>query len=732
MDHKLTEEQQKIVEELNRRYLVINAGPGTGKTTTAIERIKFLTRRGERVIYFCYERTIVTDCYKKVRKDPEIQKAYITTDCSTLQEQRKKFLSVNAYFTTIDSFVARYMGKKWFVKQKQQKQQDQQEQQDKQTAVKNYDQCIEAFLKKLTNTKSFEEFKTKLSCFHIIVDEAQNIDDLRFEVIRKLEDVAKSVFIFGDPRQRLKEEAGCYFRKLWTDHSESNKYERRFLSETFRFKNENLLKFLNWFSGTKPEIHVELKNSKQDFCNRNKVWILELEEQIQCVLETLCPILEKFRNKKVLFVSASLISESETSRFMAEIETQISKEFPDIKVSTIDSSKGLEFNIVFVFGLEILSLVLGEDILFSKIFTAASRAREELFLVVRTNEELKKPKIYHNKLCLNEEGFPKEALKYVEPYNPDSQILEKICENRSHDRRSPQTLPITDILKRIPKTAEKIFEKHLALFIECEKLSEFKVSEDLFDSRHHMFLGEFYGLLLGQLLTGELIDDFKNFTNAYIAEEYTGNSRFYNCPSGIYCYNPRPTEARYTEEEIEQLRKIAKKDFSQIDLKDFHEIYEVFQHLHSKTGCRNVINRKENFDSRSKKILEELKDISEKIKKIILSEKDSKIISEKSVKNFNYNGKTITGRADVWTRDNILEIKYCKYNLFIYKIQTLFYMLTENKSKGYLINLKDGNFVELKLEETKMEEVAKLFKDLINSYKIVHNNDEESDDKRIT
>jgi hypothetical protein len=424
---------------------------------------------------------------------------------------------------------------------------------------------------------------------------------------------------------------------------------------------------------------------------------------------------------------------------MGEIQCKIPDKFPRVEVSTIDSSKGLEFDIVFVFGLEILSIVVpvfGEDILFSKIFTAISRAKEKLFLVVRTNEELKKPKIYHNKLYLNEEGFPKEALKYVEPYNPDSQILEKICENRSYHKPPSQTLPIiaiTDILKRIPKTAEKIFEKHLASFIECEKLSEFKVSEDLFDSRHQMFLGEFYGLLLGQLLTGELIDDFKNFTNAYIAEEYTKNSRFYNCPSGIYCYNPRPSEARYTKEEIEQLRKIAEKDFSQIDLKDFHEIYEVFQHLYSRTGCRNVINRKENFDSRNKKILEELKDISEKIKKIILSEKDSKIISEKSVKDFNYNGKTITGRADIWTKDNILEIKYCRYNLFIYKIQILFYMLTENKSKGYLINLKDGNFVELKLEETKMKEVAELFKDLLNSYlKIEHNNDEESDDKRIT
>jgi len=722
MDRKLTEEQQKIVEELDVRYLVINAGPGTGKTTTAIERIKFLTRRGERVIYFCYERTIVTDCYQRVRDDPEIQKLHITTDCSTLQShQRKKFLSVDAYFTTIDSFVARYIG--------QPVNQEQQDQQDEEATSKKYDQYIEAFLKKLTNTESFEEFKTIFSCFHIIVDEAQNIDDLRFEVIRRLEDVAKSIFIFGDPRQRLKEEAGYYFRKLWTDHSENNKYERRFLSETFRFKNENLLEFLNWFSGTKPETHVELKNSKQDFYDPDKVWILELREPIKCILETLCPILEKFRNKRVLFVSASLRTESKTSRFMAEIQSQISDKFPNVQVYTFDSSKGLEFDIVFVFGLEIISLVLTGDILFSKIFTAISRAREKLFLVVRVNEKSKLPKIYHNRLSLNEEGFPREALKYVEPYNPDSQILEKICKNRSFYGVFFQKFFITGILNSFPKTAEKVFEKDLASFIKCEKFSEFKVSEDLFES-NPIFLGEFYGLLLGQLLAGELIEDFKKFTNACIAEEHIEKPRFYKCPSGICCYNPGPKEARYTEEEIEHLREITKKDFSQIDLKDFHEIYEVFQHLHSETGCRNVVKRKGNFDSRSKKILEELKDISEKIKKLILSEQDSKIRLEKPVNIFRAFYKIITGRADVWTKDSILEIKYCKNNLFIYKIQTLFYMLAEKKPKGYLINLRDGKFVELKLEEKEMERVAKLFRELIREViKKVHNDIEEFDDE---
>jgi hypothetical protein len=723
MDRKLTEEQRKIAEESNRRYLVINAGPGTGKTTTAIERIKFLTRRGERVIYFCYERTIVTDCYQRVRDDPEIQKANITTDCSTLQRhRRKKFLSVDAYFTTIDSFVARYIVKEQPVNQ------EQQDQQDEEATTRKYDQYIEAFLKELTNTESFEEFKTTFSCFHIIVDEAQNIDDLRFEVIRKLEDVAKSVFIFGDPRQRLKEEAGYYFRKLWTDHSENNRYERRFLSETFRFKNENLLKFLNWFSGTKPETHVELKNSKQDFYDPDKVWILELKEPIQCVLETLRPILEKFRDKRVLFVSASLRTESKTSRFMAEIQSQIS-EFSNVQVYTFDSSKGLEFDIVFVFGLEIINLVLTGDILFSKIFTAISRAREKLFLVVRVNEKSKLPKIYHNRLSLNEEGFPKEALKYVEPYNPDSQILEKICRNRSYYGFFFQKFPITRILNSFPKTVEKIFEKDLGSFIKCEKFSEFKISEDLFES-NPLFLGEFYGLLLGQLLAEELIGDFKKFTNACIAEEYTEKPRFYNCPSGMYCYNPAPKEARYTEKEIEQLRKITKKDFSQIDLKDFHEIYEVFQHLHSETGCRNVMNRKGNFDSRSKKILEELKDISRKIKKLILSEQDPKIRLEKSVNIFRAYYKIITGRADVWTKDSILEIKYCEKNLFIYKIQTLFYMLAEKKSKGYLINLRDGKFVELKLEGTKMDLVRKLFRELIREViRKVHNDIEEFDDE---
>lgn len=697
----ITDEQKKVIENPNK-FVVVNAGPGTGKTTTAIQRIIYLANKGEKVIYFCYERGAVKHCYERLKEEFRSRNIKVTLH-SSVEKDKRKISLLKVYTTTIDSFVGKLTPPGLFVEN-------------------DYDKQMRNFLRELRENSQFsKETECLLQEFHFIIDEAQNIDDIRFQVIRFFEDHVKSVFIFGDPRQRLKEQAGGEFEKIWV---KGEKYIKLFLSETFRFQSKNLLGFVNYISSTRPETHIELKNSR-GFHTYDKVLIIEIKRQIKSILDVLDPILKEYENKgkDIMLISVALHSHSTTSKYANEVHNQLIRKYPKVKMTTIDSAKGLEADVVIVLGLEIMDILhIPRDIIFCKIFTAISRAREKLFLAIRVSEKGEKSRKYENKLYLTENGIPEEALNYIEPYNRNSNILEKIKKKVCHDQKQPSDIPkilsITKVLDELGNSAEEIFRDHIQKFIKCESIHEdFKLSNNPFESNNMMFIGKLYGSILGQLVTEKILQTFTDFTDAIIPDSYIeGRGRFFPADFSLensrWVYNPHLKESMYLIEEIKHLGKIMKKHFHELTLKDFHEIFEVTEHLDSETGARDFVRKTKDFESQEKQVLKELRKFSIKIKELMKQEE--KITAEENVRTFLHREIAITGRADISSEASIIEIKFCNYDLLRYKIQTLFYMWRENKRRGFLINIKNGKVAEMKIENKDQELLENLFGQLVD------------------
>jgi len=217
------EEQLKAITPHQGLYL-INAGPGTGKTTTAIERAYRLQK--ERVLIVSYSNEAVREVYNRFKKYPGVRGTV----------SHKKMGKSKIVVTTVDSLAAYICGY--------------------QPSSDSYDHNIRMAIA-LNSWGKITPFK------HIIVDEAQDVDDERATLILSLAKYCYSVVIFGDPRQRIKKGAGYWYAKLWTEglyrtsHTEY-KVNKIGFNVSHRFTNQRLISLHNDLSVTRPDLHVDL------------------------------------------------------------------------------------------------------------------------------------------------------------------------------------------------------------------------------------------------------------------------------------------------------------------------------------------------------------------------------------------------------------------------------------------------------------------------------------------
>jgi hypothetical protein len=102
--------------------------------------------------------------------------------------------------------------------------------------------------------------------YHIIIDEAQDIDDRRMQLLMDIYTTweFKSITIIGDPRQRLNIGAGSKFQELiekGITNEESYTFDRPLLinyKQSFRFNNPVHLELCNILSSKRPKCHVAL------------------------------------------------------------------------------------------------------------------------------------------------------------------------------------------------------------------------------------------------------------------------------------------------------------------------------------------------------------------------------------------------------------------------------------------------------------------------------------------
>lgn len=192
----LNEEQLKAVNS-NSRYLLVLAGAGTGKTTVLIERVKRLLKSNKpsEILVITFTKS-ASDEIKKRSKNSELESYTFDSFCyQKLKEKREIKIVKNeeAPFTIKETMeFQRYQSV------------------PKLTVPKKYDLYLE--YKRTNNLIDFFDLETlflskfenkEFSYKHILIDEAQDINDLQWEIIKRIKTDDTDIFMVGDPDQSI-------------------------------------------------------------------------------------------------------------------------------------------------------------------------------------------------------------------------------------------------------------------------------------------------------------------------------------------------------------------------------------------------------------------------------------------------------------------------------------------------------------------------------------------------
>lgn len=335
-----TNEQNYVLNQNISGIIVINAGPGTGKTTVANERAYRLKKEG--VLLVSFTNSAIDENYKRLKTYPNMR--------TILQKKSYKKDRNVINVTTIDSLASHIV--------KTHKMGD------------NYDlNVVNAISLCPRLSKIIKRYK------HIIVDEAQDINDSKGRFILEyfIHSGAKSICIFGDPRQRIHEKHGGWYTNLWTTSQYNGRQCTRIgFSYSYRFQNPLHLQIANHLSIQRPHLHYQLLQSKHvPFTNEERIKLYisknnELDIDIgniaNYVLKTLHGELG-VSFSDIAVIGASMNKNNATSAMAGKIcsvfkdrgipcYTKTDGSFiPDAVIfSTIHSIKGKEFDYVFIFG----------------------------------------------------------------------------------------------------------------------------------------------------------------------------------------------------------------------------------------------------------------------------------------------------------------------------------------------------------------------------------------------
>jgi hypothetical protein len=214
------------------KIIVVNAGPGTGKTTTANSLA--IQNMNEGVLLISYTNEAIKENYRRLHEYPG---TYGKIGSGSNAKKWEKNITV----ATVDSLAARI---------------------NETTTETEHDKAIRLAINNVSAIKFYHPSRGTFYQ-HVIVDECQDIDSLRGELILKFCAVveAKTLTLFGDPRQRINGTRGEWYSQLWTVHGNPFIVQVP-LTVSYRFDNNpKILEIVNKLSERRPSLHVTLTTS---------------------------------------------------------------------------------------------------------------------------------------------------------------------------------------------------------------------------------------------------------------------------------------------------------------------------------------------------------------------------------------------------------------------------------------------------------------------------------------
>lgn len=357
---QFTQEQIELIN-VTTGFYIVNAGPGTGKTTVVNERAYQL--RDEGVMVISYTNATIDESYRRFRLYPDTR----------FSGKKKYDNKKKVVFTTVDSLACHITDK----------------------PNSDFDQTVRQAIQRL------RQGLCKLPYKHIICDECQDIDDLRSELIQLLLSQSRSLFLFGDPRQCITKDCHWY-SQLWAQPD--NNVTRAGLSQSFRFASTGMIDLVNAVSQHRPELHHELTPSEHlvPFDGVPLVLHQFSPDYDEAGFKELASYIRQLYDNGVSYdnicvVCPSLNRQNRTSSYASRIYAVFRHEgipchggqhgafVPSgVLFSTIHAVKGREFDYVFLCGMSnfpnTFSMIPREQA-DALIFVAHSRARKQMHYV---------------------------------------------------------------------------------------------------------------------------------------------------------------------------------------------------------------------------------------------------------------------------------------------------------------------------------------------------------------
>lgn len=466
--------QKQIVEE-GDGVVIVNAGPGTGKTKTLTSRVVYLiqtkhihpqniltlifTNRAaaemkERLATaldvlptvttfhgFCYdllknwgeEFTIIEEEVKEkiIKKIIIEQKAKISSrDLSTRITQVKNGVSQSTVVPELDSLINRYN-----------------EELAKQTLVDFDDLLIKTVAIIQSDDGKRNELKKKYS--HILIDEFQDSNDIQYKLISLVLNDPKNLFVIGDPLQSIYAFRGAnptIFDTLKRDYSDVKE-----TSLQINYRSSGAVVELSKciFPGV-AKIAPHSQNCGQVALIETLNEYSEADWIINCINEKIggTELLNAHDDgveRSIDFSDFAIIYRTHATAYSLEkrlqesgFPYQVVKEDSEleghrIKLLSMHAAKGLEFNHVFICGFEDgliphtrkKASIKQEELEEEKrlLYVAMTRAKSELYLLYTRNRNKKKTSLsrFHTLLISD------QLIKIVDP------MIEKILTKQKHN-----------------------------------------------------------------------------------------------------------------------------------------------------------------------------------------------------------------------------------------------------------------------------------------------------------
>lgn len=364
-DIRLDSSQQLVCDSRHRNRIILNAGPGSGKTTTLTHITKLLTGDNPeaRILVLVFNRTAEAEfkhklsCWGCKVNDSSCVGGKTKASCVT------KF---GIWVMTFNKFACKVIGK----------------------TSNNYTKDIDLAVAKLLTLSSSDPL---VSWDHVILDEAQDMTSKHAAIGEAVSRTAK-VIIAGDPRQELYD--GCtWFPMLYRD----NPKDRMFLEYNHR-SSKSVVGFLNAFSSQVfPELHVDQKASSEED-GEVQVHVVRRDDDFSGYIGDLVSqqepkkslaigvvTIRKFGLEEVRDTTRQKLYESQFGSkvtFFGDIDLR----GDDYIIATSNSVKGSERDVVVTYGFsrDYDRYRIDRASLMKKTYVALSRAKKSLHIVLNS------------------------------------------------------------------------------------------------------------------------------------------------------------------------------------------------------------------------------------------------------------------------------------------------------------------------------------------------------------